>query len=125
MIRKYEIMFLFNPKIDEKNLSNLIEKIEKKLDGKIVKKEEWGKKEISYPIKKHKEAIYFLYYIETKSENIEELKKIILIEKNVLRHLIIRHDKKWPFESKRLDLSLIVKRNSNNNKKWNTPKNDQ
>ncbi len=123
MFRKYEIMFLFNPNIDDKTLSKLVDKIEKKLGGKIIKKEEWGKKSTSYPIKKYNEAIYFLYYLETEPEKIEELKKFILIEKNVLRYLIIKHEKKWPFESKKLDLSLIKK--NTNNKKWNAPKNDQ
>ncbi len=121
MIRKYELLFLLNPKLNDKEIGELSKNIEGKLKGTIVKQENWGRKELSYEIKKQKEAIYLLYFIETESENIDELKNMVLINKDVLRHLIIRHEKKWPFESKKLDLSLL----KTHNKKRNFKKNDQ
>lgn len=107
MIRKYELMFLFKPTLDDKEVAELKKNIEVKINGTIVKQEDWGKKELSYEIKKQKEAIYVLYYVETDSDNIDEVKNMVAIEKDVLRNLIIRHEKKWPFEAKQLDLSLL------------------
>ncbi len=107
MERKYELLFLLNPSLNDKEVLELKKAIEKKIDGKVVKQEDWGKKELAYDIKKQKEAIYVLYYIEAKPENIEVLKKFTLIKKEILRELIIKHEKKWPFESKKLDLKKI------------------
>ncbi len=100
MNRKYEIMVLLNPTLGKDELEKEISSLEKKISGKIVKKEEWGKKKLSYEIKKQKEAYYVLYYVETTPEAIDEVKKSNLINKNILRELILKHEKLWPFEMK-------------------------
>ena len=118
MIRKYEFMFLLNPKLDEKEVAELSKNIEEKINGKIVKQENWGKKELSYEIKKQKEAIYLLYFIETESDNIDVIKSLVAVNKSILRSLIIMHEKKWPFDSKTLNLKEIksYKKNRSYNK---------
>lgn len=107
-MNKYEILFLIDPSLESSDLSNLIGEIEKILGGKIVKKDHWGKKELAYEIKKNKKADYHLYYVETNSENIFALKDMLAINKKVLRQLILRHEKKWPFEYKKTSADLKV-----------------
>ena len=100
MNRKYEVLLLIDPTLDKETFSTLIKNVETKLGGSIIKKEEWGKKTLEYEIKKHKEAIYVLYYVETEPENIKLLKDMIAITKNILRPMILVHEKKWPYEYK-------------------------
>ncbi len=100
MNRKYELMILINPSLGKEELEKTISGLEEKISGTIIKKEEWGKKKLSYDIKKQKEAYYVLYYVETTPEAIEEVKKSNLINKNILRELILKHEKSWPFEMK-------------------------
>ncbi len=100
MNRKYELMILVNPNLGKEELDKIISSLEEKISGKIIKKEEWGKKKLSYEIKKQKEAYYFLYYVETTPEAIDEVKKSNLINKDILRELILKHEKSWPFEMK-------------------------
>ena len=120
MNRKYEVLLLLNPTLAKEDLIKLLEKVEAKLGGSIVKKEEWGIKKLAYTIKKFHEAYYILYYVETESENIAELRNLIAVDKNILRPMILVHDKKWPFEYKTgKDLKFPVRkprRNFNNDK---------
>ncbi len=100
MNRKYEILFLLNPNLDKAKVDELIGKIETKIGGNIIKKEDWGIKELAYKINKENKGYYVLYYVETTSENITSLKEMIAITKDVIRPMILRHEKKWPFEYK-------------------------
>ncbi len=100
MNNKYEVLLLIRPNLDKEELNKVIKNVETKLGGNIVKKEEWGEKTLAYTIKKFKKAYYILYYAETSAENIDALRKMILISKDILRPMILRHEKKWPYEYK-------------------------
>ncbi len=100
MNKKYEVLLLLDPSLDKDALAKTITDVEAKLGGNIVKKEEWGLKDLAYEIKKSKKAYYVLYYVETTFENIASLKEMIAIDKRVVRPMILRHERKWPFEYK-------------------------
>lgn len=86
--------------MSEADKNETISKIEGIVGGNVVKKEEWGLKKLAYPIKKQVEADYTLYYVEANPENIVEVKKQINIMKDVLRAMILVHEKDWPFNYK-------------------------
>ncbi len=100
MNRKYEVLLLINPNMDDDSKSKLIEEVESKFTGEIVKKEDWGIKETAYPIKKQDKAHYILWYVETPSSDIKALKEMIAIDTNVLRPMILKHEKDFPFNLK-------------------------
>lgn len=100
MNRKYEVLLLLNPNMEDAAKATLISDIEAKIGGKIVKKEDWGIKDLAYWIKKTKKVHYVLWYVETTPEKIQSLKDMIAITKDIVRPMILRHDKKWPYEYK-------------------------
>lgn len=100
MNRKYEILLLLNPNLEKADLDKLITDIETKIGGNIVKKEDWGIKNLAYEINKARKAYYLLYYVETTPESIALLKNMIAINKHIIRPMILRHEKKWPFDYK-------------------------
>lgn len=100
MNNKYEIMLIIKPNLKDGELQSLVKKVEKIVSGKIVKKEEWGNRKLAYEIKKEANGIYYLYYVETKSSNIFELEHLVKITNNILRHLVIKHEKEWPYNLK-------------------------
>ena len=68
-MRKYEIMFIIRPDIDEKLQKDTVKKLEKVLTqnkATVTLSKELGKKEFAYEIKKQKSGYYYLYNIETK-----------------------------------------------------------
>ncbi len=113
MNRKYEILVLLNSNLEKVKLDKLIKDVEAKIAGNIVKKEDWGVKKLAYKIKKLDKAHYVLYYVETTPEAIDNLKEFIALNsKDVIRPIILKHEKKWPFEYKTTkDIKFPEKKN--------------
>ncbi len=100
MNRKYEVLLLLDSNLEADVIAATIKDVEAKMGGNIVKKEEWGMKDLAYSINKSRKAYYVLYYVETTSEAIALLKEMIAIDKRIVRPMILRHERKWPFEYK-------------------------
>lgn len=87
----YELTAIFQPEIkDKKGLIKEIEDWIKALPGKLEKKEEWGKKELAYPINKQREGFYLFWELETEPGLINNLITKIKLEENIIRHLLVR-----------------------------------
>lgn len=58
--------------------------------GKIHRLEDWGRRQLAYPINKIHKAHYVLMNIETTPEVVEELETAFRFNDAVLRHLTIK-----------------------------------
>jgi len=90
-MRHYEVVFLVHPDQSEQ-VPAMIERyratIESK-DGKIHRLEDWGRRQLAYPIQKLAKAHYVLMNIECGTEELEELESAFRFNDAVLRNLII------------------------------------
>ena len=73
-----------------KQIEEKYSKIVEKLDGDIVKFENWGLMNLSYLIKKNKKGIYIHFKIKGDGKVISELEKNEKIDKNLLRYLTVK-----------------------------------
>lgn len=93
-MNKYEIMFIVRSDIDEDTRKNTVKALEKILtDSKttITLSKELGQKEFAYEIKKMKSGYYYLYNIETNSNEVtKEFDRVARIDENIVRHLILK-----------------------------------
>ena len=65
-------------------------------NGKIISKEYWGLKKLAYEVKKNKRGHYVLLNIDADTEALNELKRVISFNEDVIRSLIFKvsaHDK--------------------------------
>ena len=96
-MRKYEIMFIVRPDLEENAVKETVKKFEKILtDNKavITLSKELGQKEFAYEIKGQKSGFYYLYNIESNTDAaIKEFDRIALIDENIVRHLILNVEK--------------------------------
>ncbi len=96
-MRKYEIMFILKPTLEEAVIKSTVKKLEKALtDNKttITLSKELGQKDFAYEIKGFKSGFYFLYNIESSSDAaVKEFNRVARIDENVVRHLVINLDK--------------------------------
>jgi small subunit ribosomal protein S6 len=60
--------------------------------GEIIKKDEWGNRKLAFPIKKTFRGFYVNYDFVGTPENVAEMERLMRIDDNVLRHLIVRID---------------------------------
>lgn len=74
----------------KKTASELIAKLVKVLDGKVVKEEDWGKKELAYPINKITSGVYVHYLVKLLPETVKQLENKLVLDDSILRHLIVR-----------------------------------
>ena len=73
-----------------KQIQEKYSKIVEKLDGNIVKLENWGLMNLSYIIKKNKKGNYIHFKIKADGKTISELEKNEKIDKNLLRYLTVK-----------------------------------
>lgn len=94
-IKKYELMVIMKALLPDNLRRDFNEKLVKLVanaGGKILSKEVWGKKYLSYPIKSHKEGYYVLYQLELPSEKVGFVNKELRLSNELLRHLLIKED---------------------------------
>lgn len=92
-MNKYEIMFIVKPNMEESEIKKNADDMKSVLtnNNAIVKEEKaMGQKELAYEINKFKTGYYFLYVVESSKEAIEEFDRVVRINENLLRHLIVR-----------------------------------
>ncbi len=73
-----------------KQIEEKYSKIVEKLEGSIVKLENWGLLNLSYIIKKNKKGNYIHFKLEANGKIISELEKNEKIDKNLLRYLTVK-----------------------------------
>ncbi len=90
-MRHYEIVFMVHPDQSEQ-VPAMIERYRSSIegkDGKIHRLEDWGRRQLAYPIQKIHKAHYVLMNIECVQETLDELVSAFRFNDAVIRHLVI------------------------------------
>jgi small subunit ribosomal protein S6 len=90
-MRHYEIVFIVHPDQSEQ-VPAMIERYRTMLTGqggRIHRLEDWGRRQLAYPIQKMHKAHYVLMNIECDRETLTELEHAFKFNDAVLRHLIV------------------------------------
>ena len=91
-MRHYEIVFLVHPDQSDQ-VPAMIKKysgIVTASDGKIHREEDWGRRQLAYPINKMHKAHYILLNIECNLEVIEEISSNFKFNDAVIRNMILQ-----------------------------------
>ena len=89
----YEHTIIAKQDVSHSQIKQIIEKYSKiveKLEGDLVKTENWGLLNLSYIINKNRKGNYIHFKIKGKSKIISELEKSEKIDKNLLKYMTIR-----------------------------------
>ena len=90
-MRHYEVVFMVHPDQSEQ-VPAMIERYRATIEskgGKIHRLEDWGRRQLAYPIQKLAKAHYVLMNIECGTEELNELESAFRFNDAVLRNLII------------------------------------
>ncbi len=90
-MRSYEIVFIVNPDLDETALNGLIERVKgwiTTVGGTIAKVDLWGKRRMTYTIRKQREGQYVLVQADFEPSFTKELERNLRFLEPVLRFLI-------------------------------------
>ena len=90
-MRHYEIVFIVHPDQSEQ-VPAMIERYRGMVTaggGKVHRIEDWGRRQLAYPIQKVFKAHYVLMNIEVGNETLQELEHAFRFNDAVLRHLTV------------------------------------
>ncbi len=91
-MRHYEICFLVHPDQSEQ-VPAMLDRYRSLIEAKsgiIHRLEDWGRRQLAYPVAKLHKAHYVLMNIECDSDTLDELEGVFRFNDAVLRHLTIR-----------------------------------
>lgn len=95
-MKKYEILYVVQPRIEEEAKTALVARFEDILTSngaEIIESKDWGKRRLAYEINDFKEGFYQIVKIQAENDAaIKEFDRLAKINENIIRHLIVRED---------------------------------
>ena len=93
--RQYELVYIVSPDATDQDVADLhtqVESIVTRLQGEMVRTENWGRRKLAYRIGKHREGTYVLEVFNGSGELTKELDRRLKVSDLVIRQLIVRVD---------------------------------
>ena len=91
-MKNYEAMFIVKPDLSETTYKELVAKIKETIEktkGKVASADIWSeKRKLFFPIKKHKEGVYYLVCFSADTRVIPEISHEYKLNEDILRVLI-------------------------------------
>ena len=94
-MRKYEIMYIIRPSVEDEAKKALIERFNEALTAngaEIIESKEWGKRRLAYEIDDLREGFYQLVTMNAETSALDEFTRLANINENIIRHMAVRLD---------------------------------
>ncbi|MGN7385972.1 30S ribosomal protein S6 [Sporosarcina sp. UB5] len=94
-MRKYEIMYIIRPTLEDEAKKALITRFDDILTSngaEIIESKEWGKRRLAYEIDDLREGYYQLVTANAGIEAIDEFTRLANINEDIIRHMAVRLD---------------------------------
>ena len=96
-MKQYETMYIIKSSLDEAQKAKLIEELHGIIlshNGTIDKVEDWGLKDFAYEIDNMKKGYYVVVTYSTEVEGLNEFKRLVGLNANVVRSMTISQEEK-------------------------------
>lgn len=94
-MRKYELLYILDPAMEEDKMKETIERyndVLKNNGAEVEKVEEMGKRRLAYEINDFKDGYYVVVYTKAEPAAVNEFDRLIKIDDNVIRHLVVKDE---------------------------------
>ena len=94
-LHEYELIVILSPELQEDAVAGGIERVHQAITsrgGQIDDVNNWGRRRLAYPIKRHLEGTYFLTQMKMDPGQVVDLENNLRISEDVIRHLVVRTD---------------------------------
>lgn len=108
MLREYEMTIITRSDLPESDLNGLLNKYEGYMTadgGEILKKDSWGSRKLTFPIKKHYRGNYYLYDFAGAPGHLAEMERLMRIDDNVLRYLSVLVNKSVDIAERKVEIT--------------------
>lgn len=89
----YELVLIVNPDVTDEEMPEFMAKLAElitKVGGSLGEVNQWGRRQLAYPIKRATEGNYVLTKLNLKPTSTKELEASFKLSGKILRHLLIR-----------------------------------
>jgi len=89
----YELVLIISPEVTDEDMPDFLAKLSEqisKIGGTVDEVNQWGRKQLAYPIKRCTEGNYVLTKIKLQPTSTKDLEANFQLSGKILRHLLVR-----------------------------------
>jgi small subunit ribosomal protein S6 len=97
MMKKYEIMYIIRPNIEDEARKALVERFNNILSengAELTEAKEWGKRRLAYEINDFRDGYYMLLQVNAAAEAVQEFDRLAKISEDMIRHIVLKKEDK-------------------------------
>lgn len=86
------MLYIVHPDLEASidTITDRVRKIIEDRGGKITYEENWGKRKFAYEIQKTEVGIYFLWYFEVESKNLDKIERDLRFIEEIMRFMVLK-----------------------------------
>jgi small subunit ribosomal protein S6 len=91
-MRKYEVMYIIRPNIEEEAQKALVERFNGVLTengAELSNVKEWGKRRLAYEINDIRDGYYMLVNVNAPAVAVQEFDRLAKISEDIIRHMVV------------------------------------
>lgn len=95
-MRKYEIMYIIRPNIEDEAKKALVERFNSILTdngAELIESKDWGKRRLAYEINDFRDGYYQLINAKAEAVAVDEFSRLAKISEDIIRHIVIKDEK--------------------------------
>jgi small subunit ribosomal protein S6 len=95
VMRKYEIMYIIRPNIEDEAKKALIERFNSILTdngAEIENVKEWGKRRLAYEINDFRDGYYMIVNVKAEAAAVQEFDRLAKINEDIIRHIVVKEE---------------------------------
>ena len=95
-MRKYELMYIIRPNIEDEAKKALVERFNSILTdngAELLDSKEWGKRRLAYEINDFRDGFYQIMHVNAEAVAINEFDRLAKISEDIIRHIVIKDEK--------------------------------
>jgi len=96
VMRKYEVMYIIRPNIEDEAKKALVERFNGILTdngAEISEAKDWGKRRLAYEINDFRDGYYQLINVNAEPAAVEEFSRLAKISEDIIRHIVVKSEK--------------------------------
>jgi small subunit ribosomal protein S6 len=91
-VRQYEIVYIFDSVLTEDQVNEKLERYHKHITdagGEITAVDQWGKRQLAYPIRKKTAGYYVVVQFTGPTDGLPEMERTLKLDEELVRYLIV------------------------------------
>ena len=92
-LRLYDVLIIADPRLTEEEVAQLTGRLQEScgaLGGEVVTTENWGKRRLSFEIRKQREGTYVMLQVKAEPSVVREFERQLRLNESVLRYMTTR-----------------------------------